>query len=1291
MVIRRLSFPFLFFVLFFFGKIHAQDYWAKVDKESLQLTQIQERKDWHYLSLDSEVLRASLNSKNSTKLSARGNNIEMELPNENGVAEIFLLSPVPVLSSELAKKFPEIKTYSGRSKTRPKVTVRVSYTPLGVNAWMRFPDGLNRFIQPLDNKRNYLSYSRTDANAAGSFQCKTPLDDNWTNAEKSMRQGGNFRTSDSEIKTFRLAISTSGGYTEYWGDDDPSNGTNKEDAFAAAVSTINRVNEIFESELGVRLELVSSLELIYTDPDSDPYTDDFSSDLQTNLDEVFGSENYDIGHLFAYSSTNGNGNAGSVGNVCLESKKGSAFSAHPFEGSFNDPFLSDHFDIDYVAHEMGHQFGAYHTFGHENELEGLSSEPGSGSTIMGYAGITGPDNVQRHSDPYFHYHSLKNIDDYIQNQTCYTSVTNENQAPEVSAGSDYTLPIGTAYELKATASDPDESTLYYCWEQLDSGEVGANNFGPNFHLGSQARSLPPTDSPIRTIPRMAAVLEGKLTETNPTVGSNWETVSTVDRTLTWGVTVRDRYPAIANGMGRTASDARTFKVISSSGPFTILSQNQEGIIWEWGSRQTISWDIANTNQSPINTKTVSILLSHDGGKTFDQTLVAATPNDGTEQITVPGSINSDQARIKIVPDNSIYFAVNTKDIKIDQSPFTLTFDRYNVEVCDESQITFDYSYAVYMGFEEKVNLSVENLPQGLSALFSPANLTQGSSSGILTISGLQNLSPQDLTLEVLAQSNSSSRSVNLNLNLLQENFDNIELLGPTDGEVGVSRTVTLTWKDDIGATEYLLEVAKNSDFSSLTHSVSTTTPNFVLQNLDFATQYFWRVKPVNTCSAGVFSERRSFNTILVNCKSYSPTALPQILEDGQEFYYGVTQVEIDVFDQAVIEDINVKISIEHSYIEDISIYLIAPDDTQIKLTQNIGENLNNYSQTTFDQESLQNIVFGLPPFTGSFKPIGDLSILYGQNMKGKWTIRVEDNFEGIFGYLTEAEIEFCYSGDLILDGDNDGVTDINDNCPTVANANQSDRDGDGLGDLCDLNTFNNFRLTKSDPTCVLKNNGQITINGAAHFNYRATINGPNGYFSEKFFDHQSDAIANNLAAGSYSICIYSEEDAVFESCFNTILISPDPLEVQTELNFNDQSITVDLSGALNYQIRLNNKSYSLKSGRHQLPLDDGLSRLEVTTDIECQGKVVEEVYLSKASTIYPNPAFSQVSILVGGEDNNFKVFLYSIEGELLEQHEGQLSPGDRNFKLQMNYYPPGIYLINIMSGDNIENFKLLKR
>ena len=156
---------------------------------------------------------------------------------------------------------------------------------------------------------------------------------------------------------------------------------------------------------------------------------------------------------------------------------------------------------------------------------------------------------------------------------------------------DYTIPIGTAYELKATASDPDNLKLYYCWEQLDSGEVGTNNFGPNFHLGSQARSLPPTESAIRTIPRMESVLDGKLTETNPTIGSNWETVSNIERTLTWGVTVRDYFPALSNGKGKTTSDARILKVTSEAGPFKILSQAEEGIFWEGGSRQIVSWDV----------------------------------------------------------------------------------------------------------------------------------------------------------------------------------------------------------------------------------------------------------------------------------------------------------------------------------------------------------------------------------------------------------------------------------------------------------------------------------------------------------------------------------------------------------------------------------------------------------------------------------------------------------------------------------------------------------------------------
>ena len=438
------------------------------------------------------------------------------------------------------------------------------------------------------------------------------------------------------IKTFRLAISTTESYTSFWGDDDPSNGTNKEDAYAAVVSTINRVNEVFETELGIHLELVTGLDLIFPNVDTDPYTSDLNTQAQETLDEIFELRIMMLGHLFAYARDGGNGNAGSVGSVCRDGIKGGAFSAHPFQGNANDPYLNDHFDIDYVTHEMGHQFGAFHTFSHNNEFEGFSSEPGSGSTIMGYAGILGLDNVQLHSDPYFHYHSIQNIKEYTDEKTCYSSITNENQIPTVSADRDYTLPVGTAYELKAVGSDPEGDSLHYCWEQLDTGRVDIYNFGPYNHLGAQARSMLPSISPKRVIPEMGAVLEGNLTMVNPQTGGQWETVSLVDRAMTWAVTARDRYPASVDGSGRMAFDIKALKIISDAGPFKMTSQNQEGILWEAGTKQTLTWEVAQTDLAPIETKFVSVLLSTDGGASFGTHLLYSTPNDGEEVITVPG-------------------------------------------------------------------------------------------------------------------------------------------------------------------------------------------------------------------------------------------------------------------------------------------------------------------------------------------------------------------------------------------------------------------------------------------------------------------------------------------------------------------------------------------------------------------------------------------------------------------------------------------------------------------------------
>lgn len=1273
--------------------VSAQQFWSLASDDPIGYLPITDDMGKYYIDLDAVAFKNSLTGSRGIKFLAEKDLVEMVLPNEWGKEEVFELKNSAVLSSLLQAKFPNIRTFVGKSVERPNVLIRLSYTPLGINAWMRLPNGENRFLQPSRDKLNrYVSYVRHRESDTEGLNCTTPLKHNWIDQNLSKVDRTTYRNADSGvIKTFRLAISTTGGYTSFWGDDDPSNGTNQEDAYAAVVSTINRVNEIFETELGIHLELVSGIDLIYPNEDSDPYTSDFNREAQETLDEVFGAENYDLGHLFAYNSSGGNGNAGRVGSVCKNGSKGGAFSAHPFQGTIDNPFLNDHFDIDYVTHEIGHQFGAFHTFSHTNEFEGYSSEPGSGSTIMGYAGIVGLDNVQRHSDPYFHYHSLHSINQYIDTQTCYASTQNENQIPTVSADRDYILPIGTAYELKASGTDPDGDVLHYCWEQLDTGQVDASNFGPYNHSGAQARSLPPSASPIRTIPRMDAILDGNLTMTNPGVGSRWETVPMVDRTLKWAVTVRDRYPASDNAKGRMASDVKILKVISDAGPFELSSQSQEGILWEGGSKQTLTWEVAKTDQAPINTDFVSVYLSTDGGDSFGKRLLSSTPNDGEEAITVPGGISSDQVRIKIVPDNSIYFAVNTHNIEITPTPFVITFDRFEQEAC-QNEVTFAFDFEIFSDTDDRVNLSFSDLPSALSAQFTQSELTSAVPSGTLTISGFENLPPQDLTLTLRASGQTLTRSIDLIVKIREDNFEGVRLLTPQNPEQELSRVVSLSWTSLENASEYGIEVSKSETFSIFTHSKTVHSSSISVTGLDFNTPYFWRVKPINACGEGAYSEVGTFRTYTVNCRTYSADGLPVQIRDALGSLVRTTAVNLDISDQAVIQDLNVNVSIDHSYVGDLSLYLIAPDNTRVKLVQNLGDNQDDFRETVFDQESSNPIVFGMPPFTGSFRPQGDLSVLNGKNLRGRWVLEIKDNFDDtVIGSLEVFSITVCYRGDVVLDSDNDGIPDNLDNCPTTPNADQSDSNENGVGDVCDINTNDNFSLRKSNPTCIGKNNGSISISAVAHFDYRLSINGPNGFIKEESFTHEKEITVSNLAKGMHTICISSPDNVDFERCFTTELFEPDPLRVLTQLNASDLSVTIDLSGGQNYNLSLNNINYKLQTGRHEFALRTGLNTIEVTTDLNCQGKTVREIYVSEDSSIYPNPASEVVNISVGGGATQAEILFFNLHGDLLHRREIVLDPFNRNCQIPVDYYPPGVYLIRVISKNRIENFKFLKR
>lgn len=653
----------------------------------------------------------------------RQSNFIISLPMPNGTLAKFSILESPIMEKELAQKFPEIKTYSAQGIDDKTATARFSFTPKGMQGIILGKD-YSVYFQPYQNPSTCLSYFKKDApiSSKSSFCGLNEKITQTENHEKNLE--GTAQTPQTEsassatgatLRTYRLALAATGEYTQAMG------GTSAL-AMAGIATTLNVVNAIFERDLSIRMVLVANNNLIiYTNPATDPYSTSFSSLItqnQSNITSVIGAANYDIGHVF---TTTGGGLA-SVGVACRNSLKARAASGLSSPTGYN-------FDVQIVAHEFGHQFGAWHSFyGNASNCSNRSSnsayEPGSGSTVMAYGGLCASHNIASSNSDYFHSVSLNQIVNYSTTgfgDNCPTKTSTGNNPPVANAGASYDIPIGTPFTLTGSATDPDGDPLTYCWENYDTDNgpgghpngAGASSTAPLF------RSFPPVLSPNRTFPQMSDIVTG-----TSTIG---ETLPLVSRTMNFRFVVRDNQ---MNGGGMDWASV-AMNVHQSAGPFNVTSPNSSGLILAGGSMQNITWNVANTDIAPVNTPNVNILLSDDGGYTYPYVLATNVPNNGTSMVMMP-LISSTTARVKVEGAGNIFFDISDNDFEL-TLPFDLIPTDESLQVCSPNNAVTDIEIANGTGTVNPIALSVLNLPAGLNASFSINPVNPGNNSQ-LTIS-----------------------------------------------------------------------------------------------------------------------------------------------------------------------------------------------------------------------------------------------------------------------------------------------------------------------------------------------------------------------------------------------------------------------------------------------------------------------------------------------------------------------------------------------------------------------------
>jgi len=993
--------------VFIFCNLQAQTdkLWSKHKGTTLVTSKNIERPDF---PIDFDLYDLNFNSMKQVLSSAQDrfaskNGVVISLPNKQGGLEQFEVFEASNFTPDFQAQNPDIRAYAGRSLQDKYAILRMSISPQGIQTMVFRTDTKNEFMEPYSaDGKVYAIYN--SSNRKSGFTCRT--EDNGISESVRKEIANTQRSSNSELLTFKLALACTGEYgTAFGGSAGALNQMN---------ATMSRVNGVFEKDFTIHLEMIPNNDIRYTNAATDPFSpasamENWNSELQADLTLKIGEANYDVGHLFGASG--GGGNAGCIGCVCVDGQKGSGITS-PGSGSA----MGDTFDIDYVAHEMGHQFGGNHTFSHSAESNGVNMEVGSGSTIMGYAGITGSTDVQPNSDAYFHYASIFQVENNMIDKTCPTRTPISNLAPVVNAGADYTIPKDTPFMLTGTGTDPNGNTLTYCWEQINnkdsaqttSAAAATKVLGPNW------RSYTPVSSPVRYFPTMKSVVANSATTNASSSTFKVEALSSVSRSLTFAFTGRDE---VING-GLTDTDGMTVTVSAAPllVPFKVTSPTAANLTWIVGSNQTITWNFRGSTTNGINAAYVDIYLSTDvnttaGTFSYPILLASKVPNDGSEVITVPNNVGTSN-RILIKGYKHIFYDISDNNFAITDasSGFAIGFngiaEQQTKQACQGSSATYTFPYSTYAGFTGTTTFSAGTLPSEVSASFSPATMT-ASGNVTMTVTTTGAALAALIPITVTATSGATAITAPFYLELFSSNFGTQTLTSPANLATTINPlSSTLTWTANAAATTYDVQVATDIAFTNIIRTATVTSNSYTVTGLSVSSNYFWRVIPKNPSCTGTYSDGYKFTTGQILCDTYVSTNVPitiPLVANTTPFIS-----TLNVPSTNVISDVNVTINISHTWVNDMTVSLISPAGTEIQLvTRPCTSSARANITATFDDSGMSLVCATNPAISGTIIPFQPLTGFNGQTMNGTWQLKVVDPYNEDGGAINSWSLNLC--------------------------------------------------------------------------------------------------------------------------------------------------------------------------------------------------------------------------------------------------------------------------------------------